>query len=127
MVYKAVFGKDKQKQKARFEIWQKATSKGIIPASINDFYMAIGANKVKKQLTVPAMNIRGMAYDTGRAAFKAAKKHKVGTMIFELARSEMGYTKQSPQEYVIVLMAAALREGWTDRYTWCCWSYQCTR
>jgi fructose/tagatose bisphosphate aldolase len=113
LVYKAVFGKDKQKQKARFEIWQKATSKGIIPASINDFYMAIGANKVDKELTVPAMNIRGMSYDTGRAAFKSAKKHKVGAMIFELARSEMGYTKQSPQEYVIVMMAAALREGWT--------------
>ncbi|MDH5533510.1 MAG: class II fructose-bisphosphate aldolase [Candidatus Pacebacteria bacterium] len=113
LVYKAVFGKDKQKQKARFEIWQKATNNGIIPASINDFYMAIGANKVKKQLTVPAMNIRGMAYDTARAAFKSAKKHKVGAMIFELARSEMGYTDQSPQEYVIVMMAAALREGWT--------------
>jgi fructose/tagatose bisphosphate aldolase len=113
LVYKAVFGKDKQKQKARFEIWQKATSKGIIPASINDFYMAIGADKVKKQLTVPAMNIRGMAYDTARAAFKSAKKHKVGAMIFELARSEMGYTSQSPQEYVTVMMAAALREGWT--------------
>jgi fructose/tagatose bisphosphate aldolase len=113
LINKAVFGKETQKQTARFEIYQQAMGKGIIPSSINDFYMAIGSGKVKTQLTVPAMNIRGMAYDTARAAFKAANKNKVGALIFEIARSEMGYTDQSPQEYVIVMMAAALREGWT--------------
>jgi fructose/tagatose bisphosphate aldolase len=113
LVYQAVFGDDSQKRSARFSIWQQATTEGIIPASINDFYMAKGDGRVPKDLTVPAMNIRGMAYDTARAAFSAAKKHNVGALIFEIARSEIGYTDQRPEEYTIVMMAAALREGWS--------------
>lgn len=113
LVYQAVFGDTSQKQAARFSIWQQATTAGIIPASINDFYMAKGAGKVPKDVTVPAMNIRGMAYDTARAAFVAANQHHVGALIFEIARSEIGYTDQRPEEYVIVMMAAALREGWS--------------
>ncbi|MBT3249778.1 MAG: aldolase [Candidatus Pacebacteria bacterium] len=113
LVYQAVFGDDSQKQAARFSIWQQAITGGIVPASINDFYMAKGDGRVPKDLTVPAMNIRGMAYDTARAAFSAAKKHSVGALIFEIARSEIGYTDQRPEEYTTVLMAAALREGWS--------------
>jgi len=113
LVYQAVFGDDAQRQSARFSIWQQAIAAGIIPASIHDFYIAKGDGRVPKNLTVPAMNIRGMAYDTARAAFEAAKKHHVGALIFEIARSEIGYTDQRPEEYVIVMMAAALREGWS--------------
>jgi fructose/tagatose bisphosphate aldolase len=113
LVYQAVFGDDGQKQTARFSIWQQAIAAEIIPASIHDFYLAKGDGRVPKDLTVPAMNIRGMAYDTARAAFEAAKKHHVGALIFEIARSEIGYTDQRPEEYVIVMMAAALREGWS--------------
>ena len=32
-------------------------------------------------------------------------------MIFEIARSEIGYTKQRPLEYAAVILAAAVREG----------------
>lgn len=113
LVYQAVFGDDAQKKAARFSIWEQALAKKIIPASINDFYLAKGDGRVPKNLTVPAMNIRGMAYDTARAAFAAAKKHRVGALVFEIARSEIGYTDQRPEEYVIVMMAAALREGWS--------------
>jgi len=112
LVYQAVFGDDNQKRTARFSIWQQAIAKGIIPASINDFYMAKGMGRVPKNLTVPAMNIRGMTYDTVRAAFQAANEHNVGALIFEIARSEIIYTDQRPEEYVVVIMAAALREGW---------------
>lgn len=113
LVYQAVFGDDGQKKAARFSIWEQALAKKIIPASINDFYLAKGDGRVPKDLTVPAMNIRGMAYDTARAAFAAAKKHRVGALVFEIARSEIGYTDQRPEEYVVVMMAAALREGWS--------------
>src|SRR5262249_10904736 len=33
--------------------------------------------------------------------------------IFEIARSEIGYTEQRPHEYTAVVLAAALREGFT--------------
>src|SRR4029079_2250329 len=61
--------------------------------------------------TVPAMNIRGMAYDTGRSVFRQAVKLKVGALILEIARSEIAYADQRPAEYVSVMLAAALREG----------------
>ena len=113
LVYQAVFGNDQEKQEARFEIWKQGIEAGVIPSSINDFYMARGRKELPNNFTVPAMNIRGMAYDTARAAFAAAKKHNVGAMIFEIARSEMSYTDQSPQEYVTVITAAALKEDWS--------------
>jgi fructose/tagatose bisphosphate aldolase len=113
LVYEAVFGDTSQKQAARFSIWQQAIEAKVIPASINDFYLAKATGKVPKDLTVPAMNIRGMSYDVARAAFQAAKEHQVGALVFEIARSEIGYTDQRPEEYTIVMMAAALREGWS--------------
>ena len=36
-----------------------------------------------------------------------------GAVILEIARSEIGYTDQRPAEYVAVIIAAALREGFT--------------
>src|SRR5262249_22223806 len=35
-----------------------------------------------------------------------------GAVIFEIARSEMGYTEQRPAEYAAVIIAAAIREHW---------------
>ena len=35
----------------------------------------------------------------------------MGALIFEIARSEMGYTAQRPQEYFSSVMAAAIKEG----------------
>ena len=63
--------------------------------------------------TVPAINVRAMAYDTARAVIRAAKKLNAGAFIFEIARSEIGYTEQRPHEYAAVVLAAALREGFT--------------
>ncbi|MEZ4517811.1 MAG: class II fructose-bisphosphate aldolase [Chloroflexota bacterium] len=62
--------------------------------------------------TVPAMNIRAMNYNTSRAVFRAANKTNVGAMLFEIARSEMGYTDQRPVEYVASVIAAAIKEGY---------------
>jgi fructose/tagatose bisphosphate aldolase len=113
LAYKAVFGPEDQKKSARFKIWQQATQMGIIPASINDLYLAKATGDIPLNMTVPAMNLRGMTYDTARATFSAALQDSVGAMVFEIARSEIGYTDQRPAEYVIVLMAAAVREGWS--------------
>jgi fructose/tagatose bisphosphate aldolase len=61
--------------------------------------------------TVPAINVRAMAYDTARAVIRSAKKLNAGAFIFEIARSEIGYTEQRPHEYAAVVLGAALREG----------------
>jgi len=52
-----------------------------------------------------------MTYQVARAVFRAAQKYKVGAFIFEIARSEISYTKQRPEEYVTCILAAAIREG----------------
>lgn len=114
LVEQAVFAEDnEQRAEARAKIYQQALARDIIPASIHDFYLARAQERLPLNFTVPAFNLRGMTYLTAGAAFKAALDQKVGAMIFELAASEMVYTAQTPAEYLIVIMAAALREGWT--------------
>jgi fructose/tagatose bisphosphate aldolase len=61
--------------------------------------------------TVPAINVRAATYDTARSIFRTAKRMSAGAFILEIARSEIAYTDQRPAEYVAVLLAAAMREG----------------
>ena len=98
------------KEKCLDEIWAVATAAGIYPASIQELYAARGAGKYKG-LSVPAMNLRALSYDSARAIFRAAKKINAGAFIMEIAKSEMGYTNQRPSEYVGVCLAAAVKEG----------------
>src|SRR4029079_11878775 len=87
-----------------------AAAAGVRPASIHDLYLAMGRGDAGG-FTVPAINVRAMAYDTARAVIRAAKKLDAGAFIFEIARSEIGYTEQRPHEYAAIVLAAALREG----------------
>jgi fructose/tagatose bisphosphate aldolase len=52
-----------------------------------------------------------MTYDFVRTVLQAAHKMDVGQLIFEIARSEIGYTDQQPEEYATAVLAAAIREG----------------
>ena len=63
--------------------------------------------------TVPAINLRSMTYDLARAIFRVAKKNDSGTFVFEIARSEIGYTFQPPIEFASMVMAAAIKEGYS--------------
>src|SRR5881628_1617258 len=112
LVRKAVFGSEDEKAHARWMIWEMGQEAGVRPASIHELYMARGRGEVPA-FTTPAMNVRIMAYDTGRAIFRAAKRLDAGAIICEIARSEIAYTDQRPAEYVAVMTAAALREGFT--------------
>ena len=47
------------------------------------------------------------------AVIRSAKKLNAGAFIFEIARSEIGYTEQRPHEYAAIMLAAALREGFS--------------
>jgi len=108
---KLAFSAGEGKNKVFKEIWNLGQEKNVLPASINDFYLARGREEIPLDFTVPAINLRGMTYDMARAVFKTAVQMKVGALILELARSEMGYTGQPPQEYAGVVITAAVREG----------------
>ena len=110
LVRKAVFGSEDEKAHARWMIWEMGQQAGVRPASIHELYMARGRGETPA-FTTPAMNVRIMSYDTGRAIFRAAKRLDAGAIICEIARSEIAYTDQRPAEYVAVMTAAALREG----------------
>jgi fructose/tagatose bisphosphate aldolase len=92
-------------------IWEIGQAVGVVPSSIHDLYMARGRGETGGY-TVPAINVRGMSYDTARSIFRTARKLDAGAFLLEIARSEIAYTDQRPAEYVAVMMAAALREGW---------------
>src|SRR5256885_6474926 len=112
LVRKAVFGSEDETAHARWMIWEMGQQAGVRPASIHELYMARGRDEVPA-FTTPAMNVRILSYDTGRAIFRAAKRLDAGAIICEIARSEIAYTDQRPAEYVAVMTAAALREGFT--------------
>lgn len=111
LVRLAVFGDEAEKEWARWVIWEAARAVGTYPASIHEFYMARGRGEVMG-VTVPAMNIRGATYDTVRAVWRTALALDGAAIILEIARSEIAYTEQRPAEYVAVILAAALREGY---------------
>ena len=111
LVREAVFGDAESRDAARWMIWETGQALGIRPASIHDFYLAMGNGEIAKRITVPAMNLRMIAYDSARAVFRAARKLDVGALIFEIARSEIGYTDQRPAEYATAVLAAAIKEG----------------
>jgi len=90
-----------------------ALEAGIYPASINDLYLARGRGEVPTNFTVPAINLRALSFDAARAVFRAALPINAAAVIFEIARSEMGYTDQRPAEYVTSVLAAAIAEGYT--------------
>jgi fructose/tagatose bisphosphate aldolase len=107
---RVAFGTPAERDDARWVIWEIGQRAGVRPASIHELYMARGRGEVPA-FTTPAINIRVLAYDTARAVFRAARRLDVGAVIVEIARSEIGYTGQRPAEYVAVMTAAALREG----------------
>ena len=112
LVRLATFGDATERPRCQWLLWELAQYEGVRPWSINALYMARGQGKVPAKFTVPAMNLRALTYDVARAVFRAALKLKVGAMIFEIARSEMGYTFQRPAEYVSAVLGAAIKEGY---------------
>jgi fructose-bisphosphate aldolase, class II len=110
LVRAAVFGTEAETAAARWLIRELARIQGILPASIQTLYEAMGRGETDG-FTTPAFNLRGMAYDMARAAMRALIDREAGPVVFELARSEMRYAAQTPHEYATVILAAALREG----------------
>jgi len=91
-------------------IREAAAQLGIHSCSIQGLYEAKGREEYSK-ITVPAVNLRGLTYDAARALIRTAIKAKSLSFIFELAKSEIGYTLQRPVEYVAICLGAAIKEG----------------
>jgi fructose/tagatose bisphosphate aldolase len=112
LIYEAVFNSDEEQRKALQRlIIEIAKKMGAVPSSIQSLYEEMG--KKYPGFTVPAINIRGLTYDTAKIIFRKAMEKNVGALIFEIARSEIGYTKQRPLEYSAAVLAAAVKEGYT--------------
>jgi len=112
LIYTVVFSSDPAAQEAAAYLIRRGSAKlGILSGSIQSLYQAMGRKDVSG-FTVPAINIRGITYHVAQAVFRAAIKGNVGPVIFEIARSEIGYTRQRPQEYACAVLAAAVKSGW---------------
>jgi hypothetical protein len=110
LVRAAVFADGVEREYARWLIWELGQAVGVQPASIHDLYLARGRGEIGG-FTVPAINLRVATYDAARSIFRTALAIDAGAFILEIARSEIAYTGQRPSEYVSVILAAALREG----------------
>jgi len=110
LVSTAVFGDKAAQAVSRWLIRTAVPALGAFPASINDLYLAAGQGAYA-HATAPAINVRGLTYDVARTIFRAARATDNKIVLFELARSEMGYTWQRPGEYATAVLAAAIKEG----------------
>jgi fructose/tagatose bisphosphate aldolase len=111
MIERAMFDSAPQvRQSYQQKIRDLASTRGISLASIQGLYEA-AAQGLFGNRTVPAINIRGLTYQVARVIFRTALKYRVGALIFEIARTEMAYTDQPAADYVVSVLAAAIREG----------------
>ncbi len=112
VVANAVLNENKEvKALCRYIIKSVALDMGIVPSSIQGLYEAMGRGEYHG-FTVPAINIRGMSYQLSRSIFRSAHKIDCGAIIFEIAKSEMGYTNQNTHELAAVILAAAIKENY---------------
>ena len=112
LIYSAVFNADKNAQSQQFqEIHKIARENGAILSSINSLYRDFGTNKVSG-FTVPAINVRTMTFDFAKTIFEIVIARQIGPVLFEIARSEIGYTLQEPMEFSSAILAGAVAAGY---------------
>ncbi len=111
LAYTSALSQDSSlRHEAQIFIRKIASAVGIASASIYPLYKAIGDGEVNG-FSVPAMNIRMMNYDFSRVIFEQAQKIEAGAFIFEIARSEMKYCDQNPDEFSASVLAGAIKAG----------------
>lgn len=108
----AAIGNAEEKGAAQYIIRRAALAFGAIPSSIINLYLARGKGEVPLTFSAPAINLRMRTFDSARMVFRVAKEMNAAAFIFEIARSEMGYTDQRPAEYSAGVLAAAIAEGY---------------
>jgi len=113
LVKEAVLGEeDSTRQLARYLVRAIAAEAGVFPSSIHELYVARGRGDVPNTFTVPAINLRSLTFYAARIIFNIALEIHAGAFIFEIARSETGYTDQRPTEYAANILGAAVSAGY---------------
>lgn len=105
-----ILGNLGERKRVYREIVKLAGKKGIQLASTLELYQKrkdSGSN-----LVIPAFNLRGMTFELALGIFQAVQELKTEFFIFEIARSELGYTSQHPYSYAGLVLAAALESDW---------------
>ncbi|MCJ7511448.1 MAG: class II fructose-bisphosphate aldolase [Anaerolineales bacterium] len=108
----ACLGAQPEKGLACWLVRELAVESGALPASIDSLYLARGAGKTRNDFSVPAMNLRALPFQASTAVFRAARAADAQAILFEIARSEIGYTDQRPAEYAACVLGAAIAEGY---------------
>jgi len=112
LIYNALFHTDSViKEKSGELIQLVAASSSIKSSSIYPLYRAIGHKEISG-FVVPAINIRTLTFDITRSILRLMKERNIGVVIFEIARSEMKYTQQTPKEFALSVLAAAIKENY---------------
>ena len=113
LVKLAVLEEDQQHRfLARYLVRLIAAEAGVHPSSIHDLYLARGRGEVPNTFTVPAINLRSLTFYAAKIIFTIAQEVNAGAFIFEIARSETGYTDQRPSEYTANILGAAVAAGY---------------
>jgi len=112
IVYNALFSpSDDVREHAQTLIYQLSELLYAHPCSLFSMYQAFGTNELRG-FTTPALNVRMLTYDIARSVFRLMNTKKIGAVIFEISRTEMIYTDQSPKQYAVCVLAAAIKEGY---------------
>jgi len=107
-----VLGDDEKIKRLCYWItYQAALKNDIFPSSIYPLYKAKAEDGLPP-FTTPAINLRTLTYDLAKAVFRAAKRVNASAFIFEIAKSEIGYTCQRPLEYASLVLLAAIKENY---------------
>jgi fructose-bisphosphate aldolase, class II len=106
----ALSPQDERRQRA-VDLRAACLEQGVDVTSIGPWYRAIASGAVGP-ITVPALNLRGLTYDVARAALCTAMRLECGPIMFELAPPEADAGDLPFSEYVAMVLAAALREGY---------------
>jgi fructose/tagatose bisphosphate aldolase len=108
----AVLGEEPDRSIACWLVRECALETGIVPSSIHDFYLARGRGDIRDDFTVPAINLRAIPFYAAKSVFRNCQQLDAKALLFEIARSEIGYTDQRPAEYTTCLLGAAIAEGY---------------
>ena len=111
LAWTSAFGEGDAQDAARWLVRQIAVAMGAYPASIQDLYMAAARDEYRN-ITTPAINVRTDTVEFASTIFRAAQATDTKQMLFELAKSENGYTNQPPAEFATSILAAAVKSGW---------------
>jgi hypothetical protein len=87
LVHDAVFGDDRARAARAGGSGRPPSRWASRPPRSTICTSRAGAGDTPVNFTVPAINLRMMAYDSARAVFRAAQRLDAGALIFEIARS----------------------------------------